>query len=231
MRKILACLMLTVFAATYLTSCDDDEDVPVYPNDSFYDIVTFIGHSKGNAVFELQKDGDSEPVRLTATGFSLDTTSIKVDTRLLLGYVPKSGIAYQTDEITVTGIGSIFNDKVRSVDMTTLPDWDKNEIYLFSLWRTGKYINLFCQLTYTVNNAAFGLLADEMTLDNEYPDLYLVYEMDSSPESYNKNFYASIDISDVWNRSTCRGVTIHLNNSNLGEDTFTFSKITFTPNI
>lgn len=225
MKRLMCYVVVMMALSIGFVSCEDDEVVmPEYPNETFYDIATFLGNSQDNAVFELQKDEDSEPVRLTAVGVYLDTTSIKPDMRVLIGYVPKSGAAYVSDKITLVGVGRIFNDVSHNVNLADYPDWDGTPIHLLSMWRTGKYINIHCQVVYDKTGARFGLLVDETTIDNEYPDAYLVYIPEGDPDSYNKNLYASIDISEVWYRRGCKGINIHLNNSNLGEDTFRYIK-------
>ena len=75
---------------------------------------------------------------------------------------------------------------------------------------------------------AFVLMADATTIDSDMPQLYLSYKKGGQGSSF-KNFIASIDIANIWNRPSCKGVTIHVNDSNFGNNTIEFKKTTLTP--
>lgn len=229
LKNYLLLLCLGIFA----TACmSDDNDSPTIDDTTMCDIVSFVGNPQSNnnrSVFQFQKEGDSRLTTLRANNIALDTTSTKVNTRVMLYYTPESGMHNVDDNVTVKSIAQVFNDSVRTGDVTKLPDWDYNPIYVNAIWRSGTYLNINCGLTYSYEPSAFMLMVDATTVDNPYPDLYLTYHKGDDRESFFKNFYASIDISRIWNKSTCKGFTLHVNDSNFGNNEITFKKTTLTP--
>ena len=66
-------------------------------------------------------------------------------------------------------------------------------------------------------------MLDEKTLDNEYPQAYIIYLPDSDLNGTMKTGYASWDISSVWALGTCKGLKISWVDEN-GSQTRTFNK-------
>lgn len=224
---------LLIFASTLLfTSCMSDNDSPTIDDTSMCDIVSFIGNPDSNnkkAVFQFQKEGDSRLTTLRSTNIAIDTTTTNINSRLMIYYTPESGIHNIDDNITVKSIVQIFNDSIRTGDVAKLPDWDRNPIYVNSIWRSGSFINIHCGLTYSYEPSAFMLMVDATTINNAMPDVYLTYKKGDDRESYLKNFYASIDISNLWDKSTCQGFTLHVNDSNFGNNKLEFNKTIIKP--
>lgn len=230
--KNLKKLLLIMALAVVATACSDDNDNPTIDDTTMCDIVTFVGNPESNnyrSVFQFQKADDSRLVTLKANNTALDVSSFKVNSRLLLYYVPETGMHNIDDDVTVKNAITIFNDSVRTGDINKLPNWDTNPIFVNAIWRSGTYINIQCGLTYSLEPSVFVLLADNTTVNDEYPQLYLSYQKGSGKESFEKSFYASIDISALWNKSTCKGVVINVNDSNLGNNKLEFKKIVLTP--
>ena len=232
MKKIknyLLILCLGLFATACMNSSND---APNFDEDAMFDIVSFIGNPESNnnhAVFQFQKEGDSRLVTLRATNTSIDTTATKIGTRVMLYYTPESGMHNIDDNVYVKNVYIIFNDSVRTGDITKLPDWNYNPIFVNAIWRSGTYLNIQCGLVYSFEPKAFMLMIDASTVENSYPDVYLTYQKSTDHDSSKKNFYASIDIANLWNRSTCKGFTLHVNDSNFGNNEMTFKKTTLTP--
>lgn len=225
-------LILCLSFAFIACSNDDNNDEPQLTGNEMYDIVTFVGNPQSNnynSVFQFQKENDSRLTTLRATDKALDTTSIKVGTRMLIAYLPECGTHNIDDNITLKGYSVVFNDSIRTGDKNKLPDWDFNPIFVNSIWRSGTYINIYCGLSYSYEPSGFVLLVNAETIDNPMPDVYLSYQKGDDRESYNKDFYASIDISNLWNRPTCNGFILHVNDSNMGNNKIEFKKITLTP--
>lgn len=220
------------FASIACSNGDDNNDDPPITGSEMFDIVTFVGNpqsNNSNSVFQFQKENDSRLTTLRAINTALDTTIIKSNTRMLIAYIPETGMHNIDDNITLKGYSVVFNDSIRTGDKNKLPDWDYNPIFVNSIWRSGTYINIHCGLTYSYEPSGFVLLVDAKTIDNPMPDVYLSYQKGDDRESYYKEFYASIDIASLWNRSTCKGITLHVNDSNFGNNEMEFKKITITP--
>lgn len=213
-----------VFAALIaiiLPSCSDD-DTPTYvPDNIFVDIVTYQGITDNVATFTFQQKEDSPEITLKARNFS--ETNWEKGYRVMISYLPDNGVRYVSDYVSLYSYSFIFNGKVSVDDMSKYPNWDFAPIYVYDLWRTGTYLNLYSLMTYSYN-PQFKVIVDEQTLNNDYPDLYLTYELGADAESRENAFNASIDISSVWDLPTCYGVNIHMNNSN-GEKTIKLEKI------
>lgn len=211
-----------VFLALVSSSCDEDGGNP-NTRMALYDIVTFENTGDEGSVFTFQKSGDSPLIKLDAFGFKLDTEKVSLGSRVLLGYYPKSGEAFVSGDIEVLGVGLINNDTtvIRPIERY---DWQANPVYLYALWRTGKYLNLHARLEYSSEPRMFGLVVDSLTLDDEIPQLYLVHNLMGEPENFEREAYASFNIENVWNRPGCQGVTVYVEDLNLRQDSYTFMK-------
>lgn len=233
MTKFLSHLLAIFCSTLILSSCmNDDSNAPALDDSAMCDIVTFVGNPESNnyrSVFQFQKEGDSRTTTLRAKNTAINPSEHKVNSRLLLYYIPESGMHNVDDNVTVTNIYYVFNDSVHSGDVSKLPDWNSNPIFVYAIWRSGTYLNVQCGLTYAYEPSAFMLMVDETTINNEMPDLYLSYRKGNDRESNFKNFYASIDIAKIWNSSNCKGFTIHVNDSNIGNNKIVFKKTGLTP--
>lgn len=230
--KQLSHLLLTLCLSFAFIACSNDDSNPPFSGDEMFDIVTFVGNPQSNnnkAVFQFQKENDSRLTTLRATNTDLDTAKIKLNTRMLIAYLPESGTHNVDDNITLKGYSVVFNDSIRTGDKNKLPNMEHNPIYVNAIWRSGTYINIHCGLTYSYEPSGFVLLVDNKTIDDPMPNVYLSYKTGSDHESYYKEFYASIDISNLWNRPTCKGIKLHVNDSNFGKNEIVFEKLTLTP--
>lgn len=231
MNKIKASLFILLMSCISV-ACMNNEDSPELDDSTICDIVTFIGNPGSNnnrSVFQFQKEGDSRVTTLRANNTSLDTTAYKINSRMLLYYIPESGMYNIDDDITVKSVSTVFNDSIRTGDVNKLPDWNYNPIYVNAIWRSGTYLNISCGLTYSFEPSAFMLMIDNTTVNNPMPDVYLTYKRGNDKESVFKAFYASIDIANLWNRTSCNGFTLHVNDSNFGNSKIEFKKTTLTP--
>ncbi len=216
-------ILVVLLIATLLPSCSGDE--PPY-NDSaeLYDIVTYLEANANGTVFTFQKQDDSPLITLFAPGKWLDSSIFKTGCRMLIGYYPANGEPYQSGNINLSVVSVINNGVLKTGDTEKIGNWDNDAIFLNSIWRSGSYINIYFRVEQSAEKRRFLLMMDEATSQDEYPQLYLVHDMLGQPENYTRRAYASFDISELWDKSDCRGVTIHVNDSNLETDTYTFTK-------
>ena len=91
MKKIIRFLFPALFVAI-LASCSDKPKNDYYPEDMMVDIATYVSSSDNGSVFTLRKDGDSPLVTLTSTRV-INENMFKPNTRVLIQYVPESGVA------------------------------------------------------------------------------------------------------------------------------------------
>lgn len=214
---ILSALMTMVF-----TACSEDDVL----NDTatLYDIATFDNNTDAGAQFSLQRQNDSPTITLLARGATIDTDKIKPGTRLFIGYIPASGESYTSGDITLITTNAINNDVLRISSLDSIPAWDGDPIYLNSIWRTGKYLNIYCRVSHSDAKRTFILLVDRATRGDSIPQLYLAHNLLGEPQSYTQRAYLSVDISSLWEEDTCNGVTVHVNDSNLSKESYTFLK-------
>lgn len=218
-------ILIPVAILAALTSCSINEDTVDGPVDkTLYDIVTFDGNVDGHARFSFQQVNDSPLINLVAQG-ELQSDDLKEGARLYIIYIPESGLPYTSGNITLRGAAFINSGQVVEQEMNDdMSLWNRDKVYVYSLWRSGNYINLHCRLTYSSEPRTFRLTVDPATIGNDYPDLYIHHEMASPTDNHDRGYYASWDMSPVWVLPSTLGVTIHVANSNLPQTTFTFSK-------
>lgn len=215
-------IILFVIAGVFTTSCSSKTTSPDTPDNICVDFATFVSTSDEGSVFTLRKNGDSPLVTLTAA-VKVDISQLKPNTRVLIQYLPSGGQApYESGPITLYGIGFIFTGDVEAQPLATIESWASDVIKLMSMTRSGEYLDIWAQGNYSTNATKFCLVADEATLDDEYPQLYLVFESDNG-WGYPHQLYASFTLGNVWDRPTCKGVTVHFHNED-GFKTQTFNK-------
>lgn len=220
--RVLRHILPILLTVALFSACSDDG--PYNDNAELSDIVTYKGASQSGAVFTFQRQGDSPEITLTATGESVDGNKFMAGSRVLISYYAANGEPYTSGDITLTGIAAINNDTLRSGDTEKLASWDADAIYLNSIWRSGNYINIYFRADQSDEKRRFTLMMDEATKGDEIPQLYLVHDMLGQPDNFTRRAYASFDISSIWNKEHCNGVDIHINDSNLKTDKYSFTK-------
>ena len=205
--------------AVLLSSCDNP--YPEADDTGYIDIVTFVSTTSNSATFEMQQRDDSPVITYVARDLSVDTAYCPSGTRLLLAYAPISGEAYKSGYIHVLGMQGVYNAKVKQAAIPQ--DWDANAMFLLDMWRSGRYINISSVITSVDVPKRYELLVDPATIDDEYPQLYVVFDNEKINET-ERAYFASFDISSVLNKPTCLGVVVHLNDSNQSNNQITFEK-------
>ena len=221
-------LILTIVMS--LTSCNGDLDGDSGSLSACFDIAIYGGSTDDGTVFTLREDGDSNLVTLiSSTKIELD--GVKVGDRVLLYYYPPQGLQYVSGNISVVSCIQIINGDIESKLAEDTSNWASDKVNMQKIWRTGQYLNIQCIGEIQSSPTAFTVAVDEETIDNVYPDVYVLFESDVNQSTTinapTKTLYASYDISTVWNKSTCRGVNVHFNNYS-GTETAKFEKSTLT---
>lgn len=205
--------------AVVLSSCNNT--YPEADDKGYIDIVTFVSTTSNTATFEMQQRDDSPVITYVARDLSVDTSYCPRGTRLLLAYAPISGEAYKSGYIHVLGMQGVYNAKVKQAAIPK--DWDSNGIFLLEMWRSGNYINISSVITSVDVPKRYDLLVDPTTIDNEFPQLYVVFENEKINET-ERAYFASFDIKSLLDKSTCRGVVVNLKDSNQSNNQITFEK-------
>ena len=199
-------LLITVLVA--LASCDKQEDIDRAYTDYRYDIVTYLGNNDKGALFEYWGHGDSTSVKLQST---VDLgKDVKAWQRVLLRYDFTDSQPSATRNIEVYGCNAIVSDSLRksSASPDSLP---RHEVKLRSLWRTGEFINLHCQVEYTSKARTFMLVADEATLANDTVDCYLVHDLRGETGTFWRDCYASFNVGALWKKDYFKCLRVYIN--------------------
>lgn len=215
MKDILRHITIATIGAMALVlpvSCSDD-DGPAERPATLYDIVEYTGNDKGQTSFRLYAPDADIPVTLTSAS-SLDMGKLAEGECVLLGYTPRDGKAYTSGIVDVTGFAAVTNGSLMKGPWESLEGWDKDEVYLESLWRAGGYIDMRFQLVYDNEPRVFRLVVDEATIENEYPDAYLVNIRKGDYANFMRQYYAAFDLSALWSYDSVKGLRVHVNNSN-----------------
>lgn len=189
-------------------SCDKQEDIDRAYTDYRYDIVTYLGQNDAGAVFEYLGHGDSTAVRLQS-GVSLGD-DVATHQRVLLRYDFADKVATDNRLINVYGCNAIISDSVRQTFIA--PDSiPVHEVKLRSLWRTGEFINLHCQVEYTGKARSFMLVADGNTLSNDTVYCYLMHDLRGEQGTFWRDCYASFNVGALWHKPTFKCMRLVIN--------------------
>lgn len=228
-KKTLSLLVIiaTFFTAVSLTSCNSskNEGGEGWPDDILNDVVTLTGANDQGFSVTFRKNDDSPLVTLTFSGEGqrVDTTIVHVGQRFLLAYRPNSGVPYQSGPATAYAYRRIPNIKMTVGTAAENQSWMSEEIRILELWRTGEWVNLNCTAPMVNNYKKLALVVDKTTLDDEMPTAYLLFLSDNSTEAVEQQLVATFDISEIWNDSKYKGLTILAANAT-GHRRFSFSK-------
>ncbi|MDE7407872.1 MAG: hypothetical protein K2M76_05570 [Muribaculaceae bacterium] len=211
-------VVLPMIALSLNVSCSTDEQEPL---EYRADIVTFVGNETGGASFGRIEQNSETVTKLMARGVRVDTTRVTAGSRVLMVYEEASELS-EPLSVNILSLQLIVTGEVRVAD--DMAGWNSDAVYMLSMWRTGGYLNLECRVENSEEKRNFCVVADPATVSNAVPDLYVVHDMGEHTASYMRRIYASWDISEVWNRRSCRGVRVHINDSNRGINEMTFTK-------
>jgi hypothetical protein len=212
--RYLPILLMAVLSA--LASCDKQEDIDRSYTDYRYDIVTYLGVNETGAVFEYLGHGDSASVKLQSR---VTVKDVKTNQRVLLRYEFADKATGAERNVNVYGCNGIFSDSLRQTQASpdSLPC---QEIKLRSLWRTGEFINLHCQVEYTGKARTLMLVADANTLASDTVDCYLVHDLRGERATFWRDCYASFNVGALWRKDTFRCLRIHLNDVTFPETAY-----------
>ncbi len=199
-------LLLTILLS--IASCDKQEDIDRAYTDYRYDIVTYLGQNDKGAVFEYLGRGDSSAVRLQSN-VSLND-EVKMHQRVLLRYDFADELTGESRSVNVYSCNAIVSDSLRMTNVS--PDSIPcHEVKLRSLWRTGEFINLHCQVEYTAKSRSLMLVADGKTLTDDTVHCYLMHDLRGQRGTFWRDCYASFNVGALWKKPSFKCLRVHLN--------------------
>lgn len=215
--------LVSLLACVVCVACADNSG-PYQEEFVAYDIVRFDGQSKSKgADFTFYMPNSDTPVCYNdPRGEIIDTLRVAPGNRLLLGYIPEKE-PYVDGTIHATGYSVIRNDTL-CVNQANDLDAGKLEqgIYVYSMWRTGTYLNVHGKVTFSEDSTSISLAVNGSNLSaGSVPRLYLDYFMENPRPNFEREFYASFDVS-LLNPDDYPGFCVEVNNTNLKQNSFTF---------
>ncbi|MBQ0116078.1 MAG: hypothetical protein KBT10_09470 [Bacteroidales bacterium] len=205
--SLISLLLLALCAVT--ASCSDD-DIGEQYTDYRNDIVTYNGwNGSGNATFTLVGRNDEQSVLLNSDVKPID--GLKAGQRVLLRYnFSDDGNGYDdVRNITAYSLTRIISDTLRH----HAGDSPCRTVRLRSLWRTGDYINIHCQVEYTGKERVFALVADDATLHSDTVDCYLRHELRTDTAYHWRECYGSFYVGAIWRGHPERTLRVHLDDN------------------
>ena len=222
MNRTIIYLLLLLTAAGALSTTGCRQDGPDSVEATLYDIVCLSEVSKNGTRFTLTKPGNDELITYSVNGV-LDTTHVKVGERLLLAYRTHNLAPYTSGTITPVGYSLITNDTLTAGYIDRVTDWNRDPVYLTSVWMSQHYLNLRARLPYDTKPRLLTVMVDSLTINDEYPDCYLIHRLEQPVNTFDRSYYMSFDVKSLCDRPSCRGFDLILNNSNLPRDEYRFN--------
>lgn len=200
-------ILLLALVAVAAVACGDDE---VYEYGDFsYNIVTYAGESGDNSVFTFQSYNDSPLITLVAG--NLSNPEMNVGQRLLLNYIVDEGDGTQFQKVTIKGLAKVNTDTLRVVTAEALDTLKMDEIKLKSVWRTGDYLNIRCQLQYTEKPRRMFLATTGEVGAGGMVECYQIQDLLGATPYYWLETYFSYYIEPAWGNSDCTAIRYNLN--------------------
>lgn len=210
-------------SAPMLQGCDKGENANDSVVPTLYDVVELKEQTAESTEFLLYRPDAVEAVSLTTARpvFSA-SDEIEAGNCVFMAYTPVNGGSEGSQSVKVEAWGRVNNGALLKGAPESLDGWDADPVWLMSLWRAGGKVVVRSMLTYDSEPRVFALVMDETTLEEEYPDAYLVHQRRSDRPNFKRQYYSAFDVSALWSYASCKGLRIHVNNSNLPQaDLFT----------
>ncbi len=220
-------LLQSLFIAA--SSCKgEDEPSSNIPQEAVYDFVTLKESSPEGSTFTMRKSGDSPLITYFSDIDFSRIQTIEDGDRLILCYDRAGGEIYTSGNIIVYGYVQLSStsQEMLTAAAADYDGWKCQPMKVNALWRTGQFINLDTEISvyHARRPETMVIVADNATLDSEYPRLHIYYENAEDNDGENPyRVYGSFDISDVWQKPTCRGVTVTYQTTD-GPSSVTFEK-------
>lgn len=214
LTNLISAILAVITIGLVTVSCNSNSSTPGgFPDNMQTDFATLVSTSNDGTIFTLRKSGDSPLVTLSAA-VKVDESVIKVGSRVIISYVPSGGQGvYESGPITLYGLAGVFNAAITKEPMTTIDSWQSQRLKMMMISRSGQYLDIWAELEYKTEPQRFVLAVDESTVDNDFPEVYLVFSSDMTSIGTPRQFYASFDLSSVWDLESCKGLVIHYNDT------------------
>lgn len=204
-----------------MTSCNNGgDDTP----DVYTDFMTLVSQTDNGCTLSVQRDMNSAPVTYTSTQKFGD--KVKVGDRVVVAYTMDDGRSpYTSGPIRMLAYQLAVNGVIEWGSSSENDSWKTNSIQATAIWMTGNYLNFNILGCYVTEPKRFAVIADDSTMDDAMPTCYVIFLSDNEGMGSWKNFYASIDMSMIWNNMEYDGFILkYANDYNAQNQTLTFKR-------
>lgn len=208
--KPLLHIVLLIAALALLAACSVDDDPHAVAVEYRYDFVTYLGNSGDTATFTYLGRGDSAAI--TLRGLMARPAKVREGQRGLLHYavIERTSATARWVQANYFTTANVASDSLR-VSMKPIDQYSYHPIRLRSLWLTGDYLNLRCEVQYTTRPRAFYLMADAATVGSDTVHCYLVHDLMGADTTYQwRNCYGSFWVGALRRRPACRVMRVHV---------------------
>lgn len=222
MKWLLHTLAMVAVLLVTVACSKDTERSEAYTH-SQYELVTYVGADEktGNAQYELV--GRDLTGSTMLQGNIAPAKDLKPLQRVMLRFNyadDDAGAAWR--QVKVYGVTSVVTDSLRSPSVFR---FEMHPVKMLSLWRTGDFINLHCQVEYTGKPRTLMLLIDNDTRYQDTAQLYLNHDLRNNEAYFWRECYASFNVGNVWKRTQCKTMRIHINDNDAGEKCYDFDRL------
>ena len=194
-----------------LAGCGDDD--MNYPTDYRYvEILTILKNDKGMI---LEKVGINDEENINMTTNQWVDADLEKGRRVIAEYsVEADKLDQRPMPIKLHQMGLIQFDTVQYQSKSVIENGSCPKIEIISLWRTGHFINLQCEIGYDGKKQLYTIVADQMTADQAIVECYLRNEGELiGDNSIYRHSYASFYIGEIWDRPTLKCVRLYFSDS------------------
>ncbi|MCH5221122.1 MAG: hypothetical protein J1F05_02180 [Muribaculaceae bacterium] len=203
-----------------LSSCNGNG--PDNPTVFYTDIVTVTSLRENGAVFTLREKEDSELITLTTTQ-SVPAVDFVEGDRVVLVYTPASGEHYVSDNVVVSAASKAFGEgkPTATLPLEKIKASVSAPVQMWNIARNGEYLDVIFQCWTSPMVINCQLVASAESLDDEYPELYLLFDPILESNQNNYAFYMSYSMANIFQRENCKGVKVYYSN----DEIFPFTKV------
>lgn len=208
-----AMLMLAILFSVTTTSCNsnDDDTAKQY----CLDFVTFDGDIGTSATFSFRAQNDSPVINLVAPGTTIASANTGTGSpvlpgdRLVIYYTNDGHEPYTSGDITLYSVTRTISIPLEEGNIENYSSWKEQPISLEAVWRAGKYLNFSILHSYTSVPKVLKIVYSTPDV-NGMCDAWVIYVAEGTMTVSSYALYACADISQIWNNGDCRGIRLHL---------------------
>lgn len=130
----------------------------------------------------------------------------------------------KTGEINLRNASIISNYDAGAGSSEDIKGWDDDKVTLLSHWTIGKHFIVRVALPYYPEKRRLGLMIDNSTLQDSYPQAYLCHSLQGSidpGDTFYRNYYVAFDLTDIADAKDWNGLTVYVNDPKLKDKKIT----------